>query len=688
MNIAPSTNKRTKQVRDQKMKRHDLSMSLQSINRSFLDQNKDVKNWLKEFVHESLESMSLNDLEIIRMKLGQVAGIVMPSNISLVMSITDTLVCNMLIPDYIIRSEEKDIFKREISVCIQRSLAKIDAIILNQQKSPFTLHVGDTKNIEEEIDDMGSLDGKKIWIGNGFGFLIYGYNNKYKRFAFNIPIRIAVPSKINGEIKETDPKVIEKFLEEIFGKKGNSPKDKKWKGFSIFKNVHTDSEKIYGRIEKARYMILSITHEMVEDLSEDLMSHVDILDYIKKFAELNNFLIAEIAKLIGWNGKAKKSVLIQGTHYISAGYESDNEVNDEIKTKFGKLIVHIKEPVRLSDIGGQEKAKDEIRKIVALIQNKVTAELWGANMATGIIFYGPSGTGKTLLARALATSVGAEVYSIKMTDLANTAYINEGAKNVQDLFKYLRSQAKKDPDKKLILIFDELDALFKNRNNPFASPEDTKVVNTFLTEMDGFETLKNVIIVGTTNRLESIDNAIKRPGRLGTHIKVDLPESQDRAQIFRIHLEAAVKKAKRKNLYELSDEDYTNLGDISEGFSGAEVSEVIRISLEQKFFDQVTTNIEPNSIVYTDLLIGIEKLRNQNGNKNHIFRDMSHSELTGLIQSDKTGNITHALNMFISQKILEQLSDKYSSGAVVLPEMIQALLTKTNPGIGFVDNSK
>jgi SpoVK/Ycf46/Vps4 family AAA+-type ATPase len=157
-------------------------------------------------------------------------------------------------------------------------------------------------------------------------------------------------------------------------------------------------------------------------------------------------------------------------------------------------------------------------------------------MTTGIIFYGPSGTGKTLLARCLATAVDADVYAIKMTDLANTAYINEGAKNVQDLFKYLRNQASKNPGKKLIVIFDELDALFKNRENRNSSGEDTKVVNTFLTEMDGFDTLKNVIIVGTTNRLESLDNAVKRPGRLGTHIKVDLPSKDERAKIFQIHI--------------------------------------------------------------------------------------------------------------------------------------------------------
>ncbi len=178
-----------------------------------------------------------------------------------------------------------------------------------------------------------------------------------------------------------------------------------------------------------------------------------------------------------------------------------------------------------------------------------------------MIFYGPSGTGKTLLAKALASSIDADIFTIKMTDIANTAYINEGAKNIADLFTYLRSRAEEQPTKRIVIIMDEMDALFKKRIGVNASAEDGKIVNTFLTEMDGFEKLQNVLFIGTTNVLDSIDNAIKRSLRFGTHIKVDLPSLEERAEIFQI----AVKNAARKAKIDLFDAlDYQDLAKESE----------------------------------------------------------------------------------------------------------------------------
>ncbi len=684
MNSSNSSWSRIVQLKDQKMKRHDLSLSLESINQGFLKENKHVREWLKEFVRETLEKISLDGLDKIKLKLVQVHGIHVSSDVTLVTSLVDTIVRNILIPDYFFEGNTKDLFKKEIENCIGRMLNKVDTILLREQKSPFVLYIGDEKHIQQEIDYDGDLDGSRIWIGSWFGYNIYWYNEKNKRFAFEIPIRIAIPSKLSGEIKENDPKKIQKHIEWLFGKKWNISVDKKWKWFSVSTRIHTDSEKIYWKIEKARYLILNITHENVEDLSEEMMSHEDILTNLKKFITINNYLIAESGNIIGWNGKTKRaSIIWDSTPSISSWDEGENEIDDEIRTKFGKLMVHMKESVKLDDIWWQEKAKEEINKIVALIQNKDIAEQWWAHMTTGIIFYGPSGTGKTLFARCLATAVDADVYAIKMTDLANTAYINEGAKNVQDLFKYLRNQASKNPDKKLIVIFDELDALFKNRENRNSSGEDTKVVNTFLTEMDGFDTLKNVIIVGTTNRLESLDNAVKRPWRLGTHIKIDLPSRDERAEIFQIHISSAQKKAKRPHIFQIWEWDYIHLAEISEWFSGAEITEIIRIVLEQKFYEQVqwsVWNVEPVSI--DDLTRWIEKLRTQNGNKNNILRDLSIPGLAELITHDKSGSIWDALRSAVINKLTEQIYEKIASGAVTLPDVMVALSGESR-SIGF-----
>lgn len=146
---------------------------------------------------------------------------------------------------------------------------------------------------------------------------------------------------------------------------------------------------------------------------------------MKKFLDLQNYIIAEVAQKIGWNGKDRRKSLYtdDGTYYQSK--KPDDDIDPEISEKFSKLLLKIKEPVKLDDIGGQEKAKLEIKKLIALIKNPELALQYGAEPPSGMIFYGPSGTGKTLLGRAMASSIHAEVFNIKMTDIANTAYINE-----------------------------------------------------------------------------------------------------------------------------------------------------------------------------------------------------------------------------------------------------------------------
>lgn len=687
MNIPDVWVERIHQLRDKGMKRRDLSISLDSINTSTIAEYKHIRIWVTEFIHEQLEKLSVDELETIRLKLFQVHGIELDTDSQLVWWLVNAIIGNILLPDYFSEKDDKEVYKKNIGEILKRALAKIDTILLREQKSPFVLYIWDKKNIEQEIDEDGEFWGRSFPIWIGFGSNLLGYNQKYKRFAFDIPVRIAIPSKLNGEIKEVDPKKIQKMLEEHFGKSGKAPKNHKWKWFQVANRIHTDSESSYGRVEKARYIIISITHESIESLDEDEMTHEKIVTTLEQFIEVNNFLIAESAKIIGWNGVTKRSAIItDNTLYCSTWVQETNEIDDEVRAKFWKLMIHMKEPVTLDDIGWQESAKQEIRKLTAIIKNKDIAELWWAASPTGIIFYGPSWTGKTLLWRAIAASVNADVYAIKMTDLANTAYINEGAKNVQDLFKYLRNQAAKSPDKKLIIIFDELDALFKSRNNKMASGEDWKIVNTFLTELDGFDNLKNVIIVGTTNRLESIDSAIKRPWRLGTHIKVDLPTITEREEVFHIHTKSAQKKAKKVDIFNLTEDDYKECAKLSEWLSPADIAEIIRLAVEQRFYEQVLMNkTDSSSIGLDEIKNAIEKLRNQNGNTNHIFRDISVPGLNTLIEWDKTWSISDALRRIILDKLATQVLEKIDSWAVSLPDLMEALKwNKAGGTMGFI----
>lgn len=140
-----------------------------------------------------------------------------------------------------------------------------------------------------------------------------------------------------------------------------------------------------------------------------------------------------------------------------------------------------------------------------------------------------------MLAKAVASEVDAEVYNIKLTDIATDGYVNTGANNIHKLFTFIRQKAQEN--RKIVVILDELDALFGKRGDTNGSREDTKIVNTFLTEMSGFDTMENVVFIGTTNLLANIDPAVIRSGRLTTKIKVDLPNADGLKQIYQIHLD-------------------------------------------------------------------------------------------------------------------------------------------------------
>jgi len=127
----------------------------------------------------------------------------------------------------------------------------------------------------------------------------------------------------------------------------------------------------------------------------------------------------------------------------------------------------------------------------------------------------------------IATEVDAEVYNIKMTDIATNAYINTGANAIKDLFEFIRAKAQQNSGKQIIIILDEMDALLKKREgNGNQSEEDKKIVNTFLSEMSGFETKSKVMFIGTTNNFDSLDSAVVRSGRFSTKVKVDLPDQE------------------------------------------------------------------------------------------------------------------------------------------------------------------
>jgi len=217
--------------------------------------------------------------------------------------------------------------------------------------------------------------------------------------------------------------------------------------------------------------------------------------------------------------------------------------------------------VKWEDIGGLEDVKRELKETVQYpVQYADKFELFGMNAAKGVLFYGPPGCGKTLLAKAIANECKANFISVKGPELL-TMWFGESEANVRDLFDKARQASP------CVIFFDEMDSIAKARGSGGggASEAGDRVINQILTEIDGVGARKNVFVIGATNRPDILDPAIMRPGRLDQLIYIPLPDYDSRVSIFNANL-------RKSPLAE--DVDLHTLANITEGFSGADITEV------------------------------------------------------------------------------------------------------------------
>jgi len=233
-----------------------------------------------------------------------------------------------------------------------------------------------------------------------------------------------------------------------------------------------------------------------------------------------------------------------------------------------KIEMEIPE-ISFEDIGGQEEAKKEIQSLSFALKNAKLYLKWGTRPPKGILLYGPPGTGKTLMAKALANEANAKFYHVKASDVTNKWY-GESERIIQSIFNL----AKKND--KTIIFFDELDSLAPHRD--YSHEASGRIVSTMLVNLDGIDSNKNLMIVGSTNRIDSIDPALLRPGRVDRLVEVPLPDVNGRKQIFNIHKRKAENIAKRKLFNEGAYEHLIH----QDKFSGADIYEIVRRSLEEK----------------------------------------------------------------------------------------------------------
>ncbi len=217
--------------------------------------------------------------------------------------------------------------------------------------------------------------------------------------------------------------------------------------------------------------------------------------------------------------------------------------------------------ITFKDVAGLAEAKQEVEEVVSFLKQPAKYTRLGGKIPKGVLLVGPPGTGKTLMARAMAGEANVPFFSLSGSDFVEM-FVGVGASRVRDLFKQAKAKAP------CIVFIDEIDAIGRARGknlNMGGNDERENTLNQLLTEMDGFETNSGVIIVAATNRVDILDSALLRAGRFDRQINVDLPELNDRKEIFAVHL---------KNLRKSNDVDIDFLAKQTPGFSGADIANV------------------------------------------------------------------------------------------------------------------
>ncbi len=214
---------------------------------------------------------------------------------------------------------------------------------------------------------------------------------------------------------------------------------------------------------------------------------------------------------------------------------------------------------RFSDVAGQDEAKDSLKEIVDFLHNPEKYTALGAHLPKGVLLVGPPGTGKTLIARAVAGEAGVPFFSISGSEFVQM-FVGMGAAKVRDLFTQAQAKAP------CIIFIDEIDAIGKSREGSFSTNDEREqTLNQLLTEMDGFDGNKGVVILAATNRPDSLDKALLRPGRFDRRVQMELPDLQGRKAILEVHL---------KNIrHEKIDMDL--IGRATAGSSGADLANIV-----------------------------------------------------------------------------------------------------------------
>lgn len=315
---------------------------------------------------------------------------------------------------------------------------------------------------------------------------------------------------------------------------------------------------------------------------------------------------------------------------VMINFNSNNSFTKETKVKIEEAKEKKKEnAVKLSDIKGHDEIMEDLIFLIKFLKNPKKYEKLGAKMPKGVLLFGPPGTGKTMIAKALANEAGIPFIATGGSDFVEK-YVGVGAKRVREIF----AEAKKH--EKAIIYIDEIDAIGKKRSGEYDNDERTNTLNALLIEMDGFKDSSGILVIASTNRLDILDEALLRPGRFDKHIAVNPPDYRGRLEILKFY-------AKDKRLDK--SVNLEKIAAITRGFSGADLANLLNeAAILTAFRDKdKTTMQEIDDALFRILTKGDKKKsyeRTQDDTELTAWHEAGHAIVSKLVAKQKVNKVT------------------------------------------------
>ena len=326
-------------------------------------------------------------------------------------------------------------------------------------------------------------------------------------------------------------------------------------------------EKQIGKVEVQDNQILFTDKDEKQVYKTGLMTDPDLVNRLKASgaefsSEIQEQMSPVLSFLLSW--------LVPILFFVGIGqlmskrmmskFNGPNSMMFGGKNSSAKVYVKSADGIKFADVAGEDEAKENLAEIVDYLHDPSKYKHIGAHMPKGVLLVGPPGTGKTMLAKAVAGESNVPFFSMSGSEFVEM-FVGMGASKVRDLF----SQAKEKAP--CIVFIDEIDAIGKKRDGQLGgNDEREQTLNQLLTEMDGFEDNTGVIILAATNRPESLDPALTRPGRFDRRVPVELPDLKGREAILKVHA---------KKIKVAEDVDFNKIARMASGASGAELANIV-----------------------------------------------------------------------------------------------------------------